>query len=543
MAHALAISVANRQLSFLFALFSPRSIIPSQSKRDWGKRQVKKSPISYLRLPPRSDLLLFWLAAVVGILAATLNAAVIAFLGRQADEIIEGLFLFVLALVLAWGWREWRADQVQHCRLAQLHALAAQINAPFELNTVLQTVVEAVVSALEVDHGGLALLSDDARFLTVVAEQRGSNAESTLGMRIPCSTDTPLAPLVRDQRALIIPDVMREPRLSAFLAEILTRRRSRAFFAVPLVVNARTLGVIALHVSRAPRDFSPNEIQLAENLAAIAANAIEKARLLESERRRAAQLTVINTVAQHLVDKHHADEVTRLVTRTIAQQFGWNVSVFLLDAERNDLVMQAVEYGSAPHRDAGEFRLQMRAGIVGWVAQNHQPALVRDVTQDARYVAGDAPSRTRSELAVPIRAGGVFLGVLNVESDQVNAFDDDLVVLQDIADDTGAALLNARLAEQVQSALAVQTKLLDASGEITAQLDVDAVLEKIVTSAREAVGADQCNVMLIDAAGYCYRWLGVGYAYPLEPHPVRAEGICSSACLPLRGKTGALGVM
>ena len=530
------------------------------------------------RSPQRlTDSALFLFAALLGVLAAALNAALTAWLGRQADEVIEGAFLFVILLAVAWGWRAWRADRAEHHLLAQLHALAPRINAPFELNEVLQAVIAAVVDALGVDHGELALLSDDAQWLTVVAEQRGPDAEPALGWRIPCGADTPLASLVRDQCALVAPDVAREPHLSAFLAEILTRRQSRAFLAIPLVVNARTIGAIALHVSRAPRAFAADQVALAESLAAVAATAIEKARLLESERRRAAQLAVVNAVAQHLVGKNHADEVARFVARTIAQQFGWNVnaSVFLLDAAQNDLVMQAAEYGGWAHQHAGEFRLKVGEGIVGWVAQNNQPLLVGDVLRDPRYVSGGAPSRTRSELAVPIRAGGLLLGVLNVESERAHAFGgDDVVVFQDIADDAGAALLNARLTAQVRDALIAQTKLLDASATITAQLEVDAVLENIVTSTREAVGADHCNVMLIDAQGYCYRWLGVGYDQPLEPHPVRAagvsmrvmrsgqavflddvaqsaevnpgmraEGIRSSACLPLRGKSDMFGVM
>src|SRR5258705_12639538 len=69
---------------------------------------------------------------------------------------------------------------------------------------------------------------------------------------------------------------------------------------------------------------------------------------------------------------------------------------------------------------AAELRLRIGQGITGWVARTGKPARVGDVTRDPRYVMLRA--EVRSELAVPLEVKGEVRGVLNVDSDRLEAF-------------------------------------------------------------------------------------------------------------------------
>ena len=99
-------------------------------------------------------------------------------------------------------------------------------------------------------------------------------------------------------------------------------------------------------------------------------------------------------------------------------------------------------------------RLKVGAeGITGWVAHTGQPALVPDVTQDTHYVWMQG-SETRSELIVPITVKGRTIGVLDVQSRQVNDFTEDRYgVMQSLAAQTGIAIENARLFAETQRLL------------------------------------------------------------------------------------------
>jgi putative methionine-R-sulfoxide reductase with GAF domain len=60
-------------------------------------------------------------------------------------------------------------------------------------------------------------------------------------------------------------------------------------------------------------------------------------------------------------------------------------------------------------------------GIVGWAATHQEPVLAPDVVRDGRYFAFD--DQSRSEMAAPLLLAGGCLGVINMESSQINAFD------------------------------------------------------------------------------------------------------------------------
>jgi GAF domain-containing protein len=72
--------------------------------------------------------------------------------------------------------------------------------------------------------------------------------------------------------------------------------------------------------------------------------------------------------------------------------------------------------------DAQQLKLRVGEGITGWVARTGKAALVPDVRADARYVT--VQPNVRSELAVPLAVAGEVRGVLNVDSDRLDAFSD-----------------------------------------------------------------------------------------------------------------------
>jgi signal transduction histidine kinase/CheY-like chemotaxis protein len=90
-------------------------------------------------------------------------------------------------------------------------------------------------------------------------------------------------------------------------------------------------------------------------------------------------------------------------------------------------------------------------GLIGWVAEHGEPALVDDVNQDLRYYPSD--SRTRSELCVPLMLDERVIGVINVESDQPGGFSSsDLQLLQTLAHNLSIIVEKLRLLEELRAA-------------------------------------------------------------------------------------------
>jgi GAF domain-containing protein len=118
-------------------------------------------------------------------------------------------------------------------------------------------------------------------------------------------------------------------------------------------------------------------------------------------------------------------------------------------------------------------------GIVGTVASSDQARIAFDVGEDAVYFDNPDMPNTRSEMSLPLIAGGEVLGVLDIQSVEANAFnEDDIPTLQILADQLATAVQNARMLRDTQEALFAARK---ATGEISQQ-GWQSLLENIDTT-------------------------------------------------------------
>jgi light-regulated signal transduction histidine kinase (bacteriophytochrome) len=117
--------------------------------------------------------------------------------------------------------------------------------------------------------------------------------------------------------------------------------------------------------------------------------------------------------------------------------------------------------GSFAHLYPQEHRLKLGQGIVGWVGLHGEILLTNDVTSEPRYV-NFYPDvlPTNSELSVPLRIGEEIVGVLDIQSPRTDAFDDnDVMVMETLADQIAVAIENARLYEKLQQELAERVRI------------------------------------------------------------------------------------
>src|SRR5436190_6252622 len=96
-------------------------------------------------------------------------------------------------------------------------------------------------------------------------------------------------------------------------------------------------------------------------------------------------------------------------------------SVMLLDANRKRLLAKAA-YGLRTER-MHTLSFAIGEGVAGWVVERGEPALIGDVTQDARYVVLPAnQTPIASMLCVPLISRGERVGVVTATSEEPDAF-------------------------------------------------------------------------------------------------------------------------
>lgn len=168
---------------------------------------------------------------------------------------------------------------------------------------------------------------------------------------------------------------------------------------------------------------------------------------------------------------------------------------------------------------AARLALRVGEGITGWVARTGRPARVGDVTKDRRYVM--ARPEVRSELAVPLAVEGALRGVLNVDSDQPDAFSaEDQALLEDLAVQAARVIHHTWLYEQHRLKVRLFESLTQVSQTINSTLSLDDALTAITREACQLMEAKMCSLLMLDAKGEtlelraCH---GAGAAYRGKP--------------------------
>lgn len=188
----------------------------------------------------------------------------------------------------------------------------------------------------------------------------------------------------------------------------------------------------------------------------------EKTRTLEREQKRASQLAFVGEIAERVAGMLDIGELLNQVTHLIVQRFGFeNVSVFLNDVPARAAVLRAHAGLAINPQDIG-YRQSWEVGLIGCAARTGKTVVANDVRTDPRYYTDEPAEDTcRAELCVPLKRRHETLGVLDVQSTVLNAFDaSDVAAMETLAGQIAVALENARLYAQTKDDAEVKTALL-----------------------------------------------------------------------------------
>lgn len=184
-------------------------------------------------------------------------------------------------------------------------------------------------------------------------------------------------------------------------------------------------------------------------------------------RRRASYLGATTAVAQEAAAvRGDTERLLRRTVELIAEQFGfYHVGLFMLDPEGEMVALHAASSEGGRAMLARGHRLRVGQGIVGTVVQQGTHRVALNVRADAAFVANPDLPETEAEMAVPLRARGAILGALDAQSTSPDAFtEDDVTVMQALADQLALAIDGARLFRQTEESVEAGRR---AMGELT----------------------------------------------------------------------------
>lgn len=243
-----------------------------------------------------------------------------------------------------------------------------------------------------------------------------------------------------ERRPVVVDDVRKYPRY------IEAVKGARSELAVPLISQNHVVGVLDIE-SKDIGYFRDEQVRLLNLLASQIAIAIENAGIYESERKNRELLGLLYEISLDMGSTLEIGELVHKIAAGVKSRIHYHIfSIFLID-ERDGLLKPKfiIRSNEEEHR---KLALPPGTGLVGTAAQINEPLRVGDVSKDPRYL--NVHTETVSELVVPLTSKGKVVGVLSLESTELNYFTENHQrFLMTLASRIASALVNAELYARV----------------------------------------------------------------------------------------------
>ncbi|MGA2813967.1 MAG: GAF domain-containing SpoIIE family protein phosphatase [Candidatus Acidiferrum sp.] len=322
--------------------------------------------------------------------------------------------------------------------LATLAEIGEEVNASLDLDEVLARAAGLIKRHIDYEIFGVLLTEGDGSYL----KHRfsiGYPLNLAENLRVPMGQGiTGIA--AATAHPVRVSDTTTDPRYINAIDSV------RSELAVPLMLQGNVIGVLDVQ-SRHPEYFTPDQQRILTLLASRLSIAIENARLFERVRQQADTLLLLNEVGRETSSILDVEELLRRAAEQIKRVIDYQILSLMLYDEDQKVFRHRIDVKHG-QRVQSKLRVAASDGIVGAAALTREAVIVPDVTVDDRYFMVNP--ETRSELAIPMIHKGKVIGVLDLESPQLNYFTTDHVqTLSILAANLAVSLENARLYEQV----------------------------------------------------------------------------------------------
>ncbi len=326
---------------------------------------------------------------------------------------------------------------------------------------LLDEIIRVIQTLFSYPHCAILLADEPQQNLCVVASS-GYRKQVDRNFRITIGKEGITGWVARHKKPLNVPDVRKNPRY------ILGVTHGRSEIAVPLLIGKTLIGVLDVE-SEKVNAFARRDLRILSLFATQAALAIQNAKLYEQERKKAAQLRLINHVSKRMAMSLDRDKLLPILVKSIQKNFDYHHVMILLKEGPDELVMKA-QAGGFPSIRLEGYRQKIGEGIIGTVAKTGRSILANDVSKNPLY--SKLHRYTKAELCTPIKVGKQLIGVINVESDQLNAFDQtDQEILEIIAEQLANVIKNSRVYQECKQAKDYLQKLIESSSDAITTAD------------------------------------------------------------------------
>ena len=214
-------------------------------------------------------------------------------------------------------------------------------------------------------------------------------------------------------------------------------------------------------------------------------------------------LSLVAEIGQDINASLDLDEVLAKIAAFVKRVIDYEIfAILLVDESRNDLYFRFA-IGHRPEV-VKTWRVPIGQGITGSAAASHKAVRVPDTSADPRYI--NALDSVRSELAAPLLFKGKCIGVLDIQSRQLDAFTrEEQTLLSLLASRLAMAVENARLFERTRRQADTLLLLHEVVRQASELLDLDEVLQRAAELIKRVIDYQILSILLYDPEQQVFR--------------------------------------
>ena len=412
---------------------------------------------------------------------------------QEADEWILSVFANTVVMAIESAQL---VDEIRRSRRASQEISKASTIG--KLDQTLKSIVEGAQSALNCDIATLYMYGAKShRFIHAIGV--GCDAHNMIAPENITENSTVWKILHSDEPIYVSEDVVKDEFFNGSFA---AKERVLSALAVKLKFMNKPMGVLFID-HRDYRQFTKDEINVAKQFGHQAAVAIRNTQLYEETYRLSELLQSLNLT---MTSRRPLEETLSLIVQQAVRMSG-------ITGERADygyislLEGNRLQYRVAwPKRNLsrlkqtiGDIDLESggKIGVTGRAVKQKKTVKVGDVSRDRDYIPIN--SDIHSELAVPIKYENQVVGVINLEHNRADAFDDyDVYVLEKLAAQVAITIQTARHFEEIRYDASVREGLLKVGQAILETQKLNELLKILVNKIQETLETDFVTLYTYD---------------------------------------------
>lgn len=184
--------------------------------------------------------------------------------------------------------------------LAMINNIVTELGSSLDVNQSMRIVVDGLAESLDIEQCRIALMNEDKKSLTIVAEHFNPEHSTTaLGLTIPVAGNTLTKHVLDTLQPVTIHDVDNDPLVEP-VRELLQTQGIKALTILPMLVGNEVLGTVGIDILDEGKRLTETQIDLAQTIIFQAATAVQNARLYSQTQSRAEREQLVNRINQKI---------------------------------------------------------------------------------------------------------------------------------------------------------------------------------------------------------------------------------------------------